>query len=110
MTWLTILFEMGEYRTAIFLQHANSVLHRYFHVEAGKPEPAKWQYGVVRTNCMDNLDRTNVAQAAIAKWVLNLQLKAAGVFSESDSVDSHEVLSRNIRERTLHFCLTLHCV
>jgi phosphatidylinositol 4-phosphatase len=40
---------------------------------------------------MDNLDRTNVAQAAIAKWILDLQLKAAGILSEKDGVDRHEM-------------------
>ncbi|TFY83312.1 hypothetical protein EWM64_g701 [Hericium alpestre] len=74
----------------------------YFHRIAGQPDPVKWQLGVVRTNCMDNLDRTNVAQAAIAKWTLNMQLKAAGmspsVLSEDDFVDNHEQLSMNLRE------------
>ena len=41
---------------------------------------------------MDNLDRTNVGQAAIAKWTLNLQLKAAGVLLENDTVDNYEEL------------------
>ncbi|CAN6661177.1 phosphatidylinositol-3-phosphatase Sac1p [Trichomonascus vanleenenianus] len=36
------------------------------------------QNGVVRTNCMDCLDRTNVVQSQIAKWVLQSQLDAIG--------------------------------
>ncbi|KAI0322321.1 SacI homology domain-containing protein [Amylostereum chailletii] len=70
----------------------------FFHVDAGKPDPVRWQMGVVRTNCMDNLDRTNVAQAAVAKWTLNQQLKEAGVISGTDSVDNYEDLSRHLRE------------
>ena len=71
---------------------------RYFHVDAGHEEPIQWQMGVVRTNCMDNLDRTNVAQAAVAKWTLERQLKAANVISAADSVDNHEDLVTHLRE------------
>ena len=46
--------------------------------------------GVVRTNCMDNLDRTNVVQSAIAKWSLNKQLHELGILSEGETVDQHE--------------------
>jgi hypothetical protein len=69
-------------------------------MEANQSDPAKWQLGVVRTNCMDNLDRTNVAQAAFAKRTLNKQLEAAGVYSANDSIDNHEDLNRHFRECT----------
>lgn len=61
----------------------------YFHLDADKSDPVKLQQGVVRTNCMDNLDRTNVAQSAIAKWMLNRQLQDVGLFSTSETVDMH---------------------
>ncbi|ETW87575.1 hypothetical protein HETIRDRAFT_378661 [Heterobasidion irregulare TC 32-1] len=70
----------------------------YFRVDSGNPEPVDWQLGVVRTNCMDNLDRTNVAQAATAKWTLNRQLKAVGVLAENDTVDNHEEFNQYLRE------------
>jgi hypothetical protein len=54
----------------------------YFYLDSNYQDPVKWQLGVVRTNCMDNLDRTNVAQAAIARWTLDLQLKAAGILGK----------------------------
>jgi hypothetical protein len=47
---------------------------------------------------MDNLDRTNVVQAALAKWTLNHQLKAIGVLSDNEELDDFEVLSRGFRE------------
>lgn len=47
---------------------------------------------------MDNLDRTNVAQAAIAKYVLTKQLRDAGLFSECETIDNHEELSTSFRE------------
>ncbi|KAG5950294.1 hypothetical protein E4U53_005288 [Claviceps sorghi] len=37
------------------------------------------QAGVLRTNCMDCLDRTNVCQSSFAKYMLDLQLKAEGL-------------------------------
>ncbi|KAI9139520.1 SacI homology domain-containing protein [Paraphysoderma sedebokerense] len=42
------------------------------------------QTGVVRTNCMDCLDRTNVVQNAFAKFVTNLQLMRIGVQSHPE--------------------------
>ncbi|KAK4063271.1 uncharacterized protein Triagg1_9537 [Trichoderma aggressivum f. europaeum] len=37
------------------------------------------QQGVLRTNCMDCLDRTNVCQSSFAKHLLDLQLKEQGI-------------------------------
>ncbi len=49
---------------------------------------------------MDNLDRTNVAQAAIARWTLDLQLKAAGILGGKGAVDQHEEIDVALREST----------
>ncbi|TFK57545.1 hypothetical protein OE88DRAFT_1651318, partial [Heliocybe sulcata] len=77
---------------------ADLIKNGYFHLDAPATDPAQVQRGVVRTNCMDNLDRTNVTQAAIAKWTLNRQLKAVGVLKDSDTIDYHESLSKDFRE------------
>ncbi|CAD5211808.1 unnamed protein product [Bursaphelenchus xylophilus] len=45
------------------------------------------QKGFFRTNCMDCLDRTNVAQAMIAKESLKDQLIHLGIFAEQDDLD-----------------------
>ncbi|KAJ5676707.1 uncharacterized protein N7477_002340 [Penicillium maclennaniae] len=37
------------------------------------------QAGIVRTNCMDCLDRTGVAQCALGQWALERQLKEEGI-------------------------------
>jgi hypothetical protein len=47
------------------------------------------QKGVIRSNCMDCLDRTNVSQAAFAKWALNQQLRQAGIISVKEGVEDH---------------------
>lgn len=69
----------------------------YFHLDANQAEPVKLQTGVIRTNCMDNLDRTNVTQAAFAKWTLDRQLKAMGVMAQDDTIDRHEDLQSLFR-------------
>ncbi|GJE87726.1 SacI homology domain-containing protein [Phanerochaete sordida] len=70
----------------------------YFHLDSRKPEPVQVQKGTVRTNCMDNLDRTNVAQAAFAKWTLNRQLRVLGILNEQETIDSYEELIKDFRE------------
>lgn len=37
-----------------------------------------------------SLDRTNVVQSALAKWVLNNQLRQVGVLSTKESIDEHQ--------------------
>jgi len=70
----------------------------FFHLSSNQAEPSRRQLGVVRTNCMDNLDRTNVVQAALAKWTLTLQLRSLGIITESEGVDDFVDLSRHFRE------------
>ncbi|KAH9458215.1 hypothetical protein Pst134EB_010516 [Puccinia striiformis f. sp. tritici] len=60
-----------------------------FSVGGTATTPTKVQKSVVRTNCMDCLDRTNVLQSALAKWVLTTQLKQAGILEENDKLDSY---------------------
>lgn len=70
----------------------------YFQIQ----DPAhvvRTQTSVVRTNCMDCLDRTNVVQSALARWVLTKQLQAAGVLAEGENVkdfSNFEFLFRNV--------------
>jgi hypothetical protein len=43
--------------------------HGWFAAD-GHGEVGRWQQGVTRTNCMDNLDRTNVVQSVLARKVV----------------------------------------
>ncbi|KAJ1373346.1 hypothetical protein KIN20_035721 [Parelaphostrongylus tenuis] len=43
-------------------------------------EIVKTQHGVVRTNCVDCLDRTNLVQATISQWVCMRQAQRLGLF------------------------------
>ncbi|KAF4125668.1 hypothetical protein GMORB2_0912 [Geosmithia morbida] len=48
------------------------------------------QKGIIRTNCMDCLDRTNVCQSSFARHMLDLQLKEDG-FDMSAQVDQQSI-------------------
>jgi hypothetical protein len=48
---------------------------------------------------MDNLDRTNVMQATLAKWILNKQLQALEILPQNASIDDYEILSQDFRDR-----------
>jgi len=70
----------------------------YFQIDNNASAPKKVQSGIVRTNCMDNLDRTNVVQAALAKYTLNAQLRDLGILSARDGIDDFESFSKEFRE------------
>jgi hypothetical protein len=67
------------------------------------------QNGVIRTNCMDCLDRTNVTQSALGRWMLNRQFRAAGILSHKESIEDHENFMTMFRNGTslLFFFLIL---
>lgn len=44
------------------------------------------QKGIIRTNCVDCLDRTNVTQSFLARKCLNSQLQRVGIFSSTDCI------------------------
>lgn len=65
----------------------------------GRFEIRKEQTAVVRTNCMDCLDRTNVVQTMLARWTLTRQLLDLGVLQPGQSADDDEAfraLFRNV--------------
>ena len=55
---------------------------------------------------MDNLDRTNVVQASLARWTLNRQLRELGILSAEGSIDDFEAVSKDFRESLCHLS---HC-
>lgn len=61
---------------------------KWFQAKFGNEKKAvlEVQTSVVRTNCMDCLDRTNVVQSQLAKWVLQKQLIVAGVLPNSNHI------------------------
>ena len=55
------------------------------------------QSAVVRTNCMDCLDRTNVIQSMLARWTLNRQLADVGILQPGERADADEAFLRTFR-------------
>ncbi|RPA94439.1 hypothetical protein L873DRAFT_1846547 [Choiromyces venosus 120613-1] len=56
------------------------------------------QSSVMRTNCMDCLDRTNVVQSMLARWTLNRQLMDVGILMKGENTadfENFEVMFRN---------------
>ena len=63
----------------------------------------KEQTSVMRTNCMDCLDRTNVVQSAFARTVITRQLIDCGIFKETDRVDMFPDFERMFRNSICPF-------
>lgn len=66
------------------LQQKGVSLQDYFHADSTSDHVYSSQSTAVRTNCMDCLDRTNVVQLMIARWVLLRQLEDLGYISPSN--------------------------
>ena len=59
----------------------------HFHQTRGVVQ--RLQTGIVRTNCMDSLDRTNVVQSLIASENLTLVLKNVGILHDNEIISTH---------------------
>ncbi|KAB8265911.1 SacI homology domain-containing protein [Aspergillus pseudonomiae] len=65
----------------------------------GQLDTRSSQTSVVRTNCMDCLDRTNVVQSMLGRWAVTRQLTDAGVLRQGEAANDDrefEDLFRNI--------------
>ncbi|KAJ8656399.1 hypothetical protein O0I10_007967 [Lichtheimia ornata] len=63
----------------------------YFYLDAtdkNAPAVQKTQTSVIRSNCMDCLDRTNVVQSTFARWVLTQQLRQIGILGPNESIEN----------------------
>ncbi|KDN52776.1 putative SAC1-recessive suppressor of secretory defect [Tilletiaria anomala UBC 951] len=63
----------------------------YFYQDASSsiPNTNRQQKAVLRTNCMDCLDRTNVVQSTFARAVLNEQLAEVGIVQKGEGIEQH---------------------
>lgn len=60
--------------------------HKIFNVNGQTLQIVDQQASIVRTNCMDCLDRTNVVQSVLAHWVLQRQFQTAVVLRDDDDL------------------------
>lgn len=95
------------HRAELLMGHLNDGLTQggYFRgVESpgatgGQLDIRSTQTSVVRTNCMDCLDRTNVVQSMLGRWAVTRQLMDAGVLRPGENANDDrefEDLFRNI--------------
>jgi hypothetical protein len=72
------------------IQQVKSDIDKFGYFLTENNEVLRKQEGIFRTNCIDNLDRTNVVQSTLAREVLNAQLLHAGIFQRSsESIADH---------------------
>nr|XP_027186218.1 phosphoinositide phosphatase SAC8 isoform X3 [Cicer arietinum] len=62
---------------------------RYFLIDS-KGDILEEQKGIIRSNCIDSLDRTNVTQCYMAQKSINLQLHRIGVLTDSECISMFE--------------------
>lgn len=87
---------MAFHRAQLLLEQLGSALEKQQYFRAvdmpagldGRLEVRNHQTSVVRTNCMDCLDRTNVVQSMLARTALNRQLTDLGVLSHGETFTS----------------------
>ncbi|KAM6540477.1 hypothetical protein CsatB_004924 [Cannabis sativa] len=77
-------------RLSILYEQISDFLDRngYFLLNE-KADKMKEQLGVVRSNCIDCLDRTNVTQSMIGRKMLECQLRRLGIFGADETISSH---------------------
>lgn len=91
------------HRAQLLLDHLKDglVAGGYFHgidMPSGGIDVRNRQTAVVRTNCMDCLDRTNVVQSMLGRWTLTRMLIDLGMLRPGESAQddaTFEVLFRN---------------
>ncbi|KAI1315426.1 hypothetical protein EDD11_000814 [Mortierella claussenii] len=96
--------KMKWHRVSLLLDHFSEDLNSqgYFKAEISKDgveKVAQRQSSVVRTNCMDCLDRTNVVQSVVSRWALNRQLREIGILGADEKFEmfeAFEFLFRNV--------------
>lgn len=95
------------HRAELLMDHLKDGLSRggYFRgvenpaLPSGQLEIRSLQTSVVRTNCMDCLDRTNVVQSMLGRWAVTQQLVDAGVLRPGEAAQDDqgfEDMFRNI--------------
>ncbi|KAH0696335.1 hypothetical protein KY289_013817 [Solanum tuberosum] len=72
------------------------IKNRYFLLNE-KDEKVEVQLGVVRTNCIDCLDRTNVTQSMLGRRMLEFQLRRLGIFDAEETISAHSNLDESFK-------------
>ncbi|EFJ18749.1 hypothetical protein SELMODRAFT_112442, partial [Selaginella moellendorffii] len=63
------------------------------------------QQGIIRTNCVDCLDRTNVTQSPFGRKALESQLQQLGVFKSSETIRSSSAFDKKFKNYNMQNAL-----
>jgi hypothetical protein len=92
--------KMRWHRLSILLDELKAYLEEQSYLRITKEgECSSEQCGAVRTNCIDCLDRTNVVQSMIGRYMLEKQFRDAGIFGADDKItdfDEFESTFKNV--------------
>lgn len=69
----------------------------YTYYDTAEKNLKKTQTSVIRSNCMDCLDRTNVVQSTLARYVLAQQLKELGILEANQKVEDQQEFMNSYR-------------
>ncbi|RCI05525.1 hypothetical protein CU098_011994 [Rhizopus stolonifer] len=85
--------KMRWHRVQLLIDQLESDLRHQgycLHDATQEPSLCQKQQSVIRANCMDCLDRTNVVQSTIGRWVLNRQLRDLGILQSTEVIENDE--------------------
>lgn len=85
-----------------YLIKLNFTSDNYFHYDLTNNKIISIQDKVIRTNCMDCLDRTNVVQSTLGRWVLQNQLTNSNYLSDLNTTP-WELLDRHFNLFFMNF-------
>ncbi|GMH06601.1 hypothetical protein Nepgr_008441 [Nepenthes gracilis] len=86
-----------ERLSILYDQIADFLLKNGYFLLNENGEKVEEQHGVVRINCIDCLDRTNVTQSMIARKMLECQLRRVGAFDAKGTISSHPKFDENFK-------------
>ncbi|PWA45930.1 phosphoinositide phosphatase SAC6 [Artemisia annua] len=78
-----------EQLSILYEQIEDFLIKNRYYLLSEKGEKVEGQIGIVRTNCVDCLDRTNVTQSMIGRKMLEYQLRRLGVFHAEENISTH---------------------
>ncbi len=83
--------KMQWHKISLLMDNIESELKNqgHFTVTLNPPKILCQQRGIVRTNCIDCLDRTNVVQSVIAQHILNEQLHEMSLYRPRETIQNH---------------------
>lgn len=90
--------KMRWYRLKILMEEIQQELEQYSYFHMSNGSILSKQVGIIRTNCIDSLDRTNVVQSMISKIILEHQLRLLRTLSTDGTLEDYASLHSNFQD------------